>query len=70
MGRNALGWADKFELDVTYVERCSLWLDIKVLFLTIRAVLVRDGVSAPGDTTAPEFTGYEPQSERGPREGS
>lgn len=70
MGRNAIGWADKFELDVTYVERCSLWLDIKVLVLTVRAVLVRDGISAPGDATAPEFTGYEPQPERGPREGS
>ena len=70
MGRNAIGWSEKFELDVTYVEQCSLWLDIKVLFLTIRAVLVRDGISAPGDATAPEFTGYEPQSERGPREGS
>ena len=59
MGRNALTWADKFELDVAYVEQCSFWLDLKVLFLTVRTVLVRDGIVAPGDATAPEFTGYE-----------
>lgn len=70
MGRNALSWGDKFELDVTYVEECSLWLDLKVLFLTVRAVLVRDGISAPGDATAPEFTGYASLTESEPSERS
>jgi lipopolysaccharide/colanic/teichoic acid biosynthesis glycosyltransferase len=59
MGRNGLKWADKFELDVLYVEKCSFWLDLKVLFMTVRTVLAREGIVAAGDATAPEFTGYE-----------
>ena len=56
-GRNALGWDDKFKLDVWYVDHCSLWLDIKILWLTVKKVLVRDGISAPGDATMPVFKG-------------
>ena len=56
-GRNALSWDEKFALDVWYVEHQSLWLDIKILFLTVRKVLVRDGISAAGDATMPRFTG-------------
>jgi lipopolysaccharide/colanic/teichoic acid biosynthesis glycosyltransferase len=56
-GRNALGWARKFELDVDYVDSRSLRLDLKILFATAAAVLRRDGVSAAGHATAHEFTG-------------
>jgi lipopolysaccharide/colanic/teichoic acid biosynthesis glycosyltransferase len=56
-GRNAISWEDKFALDVWYVDNQSLWLDIKILWLTVRKVLVRDGISAAGDATMPKFTG-------------
>ncbi len=56
-GRNALSWEDKFKLDVWYVDHRSLWLDIKILWLTVRKVLVREGISAPGDATMPIFRG-------------
>lgn len=56
-GRNALSWEDKFRLDVWYVDNRSLWLDIKILFLTVKKVLVRDGISADGEATMPKFTG-------------
>ena len=59
-GRNGLSWSEKFDLDVEYVERNSLWLDLHLLALTVRVVLGREGISAPGDATAPEFTGYDP----------
>jgi sugar transferase EpsL len=54
-GRNNLSWDEKFALDVWYVNHCSLWLDIKVLAMTIRAVLGGEGVSAPGLFSAPVF---------------
>lgn len=56
-GRNALSWEEKFELDVWYVENQSLWLDIKILFLTVKKVLVREGISADGEATMSRFTG-------------
>jgi lipopolysaccharide/colanic/teichoic acid biosynthesis glycosyltransferase len=56
-GRNAISWADKFALDIWYVDHRSLWLDVHILWLTVRKVLVRDGISAPGDETMPKFTG-------------
>lgn len=56
-GRNAISWADKFALDVWYVDHRSLWLDIKILRLTVRKVLVRDGISAAGEATMPRFEG-------------
>jgi lipopolysaccharide/colanic/teichoic acid biosynthesis glycosyltransferase len=56
-GRNAISWPDKFELDVWYVDNQSLWLDIKILWMTVRKVLVRDGISATGEATMPKFTG-------------
>ncbi|MCC4261386.1 sugar transferase [Pseudomonas aestusnigri] len=56
-GRNTLSWEDKFKLDVWYVDNRSLWLDIKVLFLTVKKVLVRDGISAEGEATMSKFTG-------------
>lgn len=56
-GRNKLSWDEKFALDVWYVDHCSLWLDIEVLAMTIRAVLGGEGVSAPGFFSAPVFQG-------------
>lgn len=57
MGRNAISWDEKFEWDVRYVETQSLWLDLKILFLTLRTVFFRTGISAQGDATMPEFRG-------------
>lgn len=56
-GRNSLSWEDKFKLDVWYVENQSFWLDLKILFLTVKKVAVRDGISADGEATMPKFTG-------------
>lgn len=56
-GRNAISWADKFALDIWYVDHRSLWLDVRILWLTVRKVMVRDGISAPGDATMPKFEG-------------
>ena len=58
-GRNTLSWEDKFKLDVWYVDNRSFWLDIKVLFLTVKKVLIRDGISADGEATMAKFTGSE-----------
>lgn len=56
-GRNAISWADKFALDVWYVDNRSMWLDLRILWLTVRKVLVRDGISAAGEATMPKFVG-------------
>lgn len=56
-GRNALSWPDKFELDVWYVENHSFWLDIKIIALTIKKVIKKDGISASGEATMSKFTG-------------
>ena len=56
-GRNSLSWDEKFKLDVWYVDNRSLWLDIKILFLTVKKVVVRDGISADGEATMSKFTG-------------
>lgn len=56
-GRNAISWEDKFRLDVWYVDNQSLWLDLKILFLTVKKVLIKDGISADGEVTMSKFTG-------------
>jgi lipopolysaccharide/colanic/teichoic acid biosynthesis glycosyltransferase len=56
-GRNAIAWEEKFELDVWYVDNSSLWLDLKILWLTVLRVLVRDGISAAGEATMTKFKG-------------
>ncbi|PHQ16520.1 sugar transferase [Marinobacter profundi] len=56
-GRNAISWEDKFKLDVWYVDNQSFWLDVKILFLTVKKVLVRDGISGEGEVTMSKFTG-------------
>lgn len=56
-GRNAITWEQKFELDVWYVDHWSLWLDIKILALTVLKVLLREGINQPGHATVEEFLG-------------
>jgi lipopolysaccharide/colanic/teichoic acid biosynthesis glycosyltransferase len=56
-GRNAISWEEKFALDVWYVDNRSVWLDLKILGLTVWRVLRRDGVNAKGEATMPEFKG-------------
>lgn len=58
-GRNAITWDEKFALDVWYVDNQSLWLDLRIIGLTIRKVLRREGISAAGEATMPKFTGPE-----------
>ncbi|HBH37853.1 MAG TPA: sugar transferase [Curvibacter sp.] len=59
-GRNALSWEERFKLDVWYVDHRSLWLDLRILWLTVRKVIVREGISAQGEATMPRFTGNKP----------
>lgn len=56
-GRNALSWDEKFKLDVWYVDNQSLRLDLKVIFLTVKKVVVKEGISADGEATMSKFTG-------------
>ncbi|WP_370213860.1 sugar transferase [Roseovarius sp.] len=56
-GRNAISWDEKFALDVWYVDNRSLWLDLKIIWLTIRKVVRREGISAAGEATMSKFTG-------------
>lgn len=56
-GRNAISWEQKFEYDVWYVDNLSLWLDIKILFLTVKRVFFRDGINAGSDVTMEPFKG-------------
>ncbi len=56
-GRNAVSWEEKFEMDVWYVDNRSLWLDLKIIFLTVKKVVVKDGISADGHVTMPHFKG-------------
>lgn len=56
-GRNAISWTKKFELDVWYVDHCSFLLDLKILFMTIKKVFVREGISSDTSVTMEPFTG-------------
>lgn len=56
-GRNAISWEDKFKLDVWYVDNQSFWLDMKILFMTIKKVFVREGITAEGEATMTRFQG-------------
>lgn len=56
-GRNAISWDEKFKLDVWYVDNRSFWLDIKILFLTVKKVFVKEGISADGHATIEPFKG-------------
>ena len=56
-GRNAISWSKKFELDVWYVDHCSFCLDLKIIFLTIKKVFIREGISQEGQATIEPFNG-------------
>lgn len=56
-GRNALSWDEKFSCDVWYIDHYSFWLDMKILFLTVKKVFIKEGISAEGEATMPPFTG-------------
>jgi len=58
-GRNAITWEEKFRLDVWYVDHQSLWLDLRILALTVWKVVRREGISQAGEATMPEFVGTE-----------
>jgi undecaprenyl phosphate N,N'-diacetylbacillosamine 1-phosphate transferase len=57
-GRNNLSWTKKFELDVWYVDHCSFYLDMKIVFITIRKVFIREGISKEGEATTAPFNGH------------
>lgn len=56
-GRNAISWEEKFDLDLWYVDNHTIWLDMKILAITVLRVLERDGISAKGEATMSAFTG-------------
>ena len=56
-GRNAITWEEKFKLDVWYVDNRSLWLDIKIIAMTVWKILNREGINQPGQATMEEFKG-------------
>lgn len=57
-GRNAISWTEKFKLDVWYVDHLSLWVDMKIILITIKKVFVREGISKEGNATTVPFNGY------------
>jgi lipopolysaccharide/colanic/teichoic acid biosynthesis glycosyltransferase len=57
-GRNAISWEDKFKLDVWYVDNWSVWLDVKIILMTVMKVLKREGISQEGEATMEEFLGH------------
>jgi lipopolysaccharide/colanic/teichoic acid biosynthesis glycosyltransferase len=64
-GRNAISWEEKFKLDVWYVDHWSLWLDLKILWLSVKKVMTRDGISAAGEATVSKFKGSPTGLEQG-----
>ncbi len=56
-GRNILSWEERFDYDLWYVDHWSLWLDIKIIFLTVWKTLRREGINQPGQATMTEFMG-------------
>lgn len=68
-GRNETTWEERFRRDVWYVDNWSLWLDLKILWLTVIKVLRRDGISRQGHATMPEFLGTGAESATIPSEG-
>ena len=56
-GRNALSWEEKFAFDVWYVDNHNLWLDLKIIWMTLRQVIKRDGINQPGEATMKPFEG-------------
>jgi lipopolysaccharide/colanic/teichoic acid biosynthesis glycosyltransferase len=65
-GRNAHTWEERFALDVWYVDNRTFWLDVRILIRTLVAVFRRQGITAPGDATMPEFFGADARTKTGP----
>jgi lipopolysaccharide/colanic/teichoic acid biosynthesis glycosyltransferase len=63
-GRNALSWEEKFNFDIWYVDNQTLWLDIKILFLTVITVLSANNVNASDKVTMKKFTGTNTENEK------
>ncbi len=63
-GRNSISWEEKFKLDVWYIDNWSLWLDLKILFLTVFKVLQQEGIDQEGCVSSTEFTGKLQQREQ------
>src|SRR5690606_34986076 len=61
-GRNALTWEEKFKLDISYIDNCSLWLDLKIIVLTVWKVFRRENISQQGQATVTEFMGTQAQT--------
>ncbi len=64
-GRNAISWDEKFAYDIWYIDHFSLWFDMKILFLTIKKVFIKEGISAEGEATMPYFTGNDSNEQKG-----
>ena len=64
-GRNAISWDEKFSYDIWYIDHFSLWFDMKILFLTIKKVFIKEGISAEGEATMPYFTGNDSNEQKG-----
>lgn len=64
-GRNAISWPEKFKLDVWYVDNHSLWLDLKIIAMTVKKVIKHDDISAAGEATMPRFEGAPEHSSEG-----
>ncbi|RJT27288.1 sugar transferase [Buttiauxella izardii] len=56
-GRNAISWEEKFIYDIWYVDNHNFWLDLKILFLTVKKVMIKEGISSTGEATMPIFKG-------------
>lgn len=57
-GRNNISWAKKFELDIWYIDHCSLWLDLKIILLTVKKVFIREDINMEGSATTIPFDGH------------
>ena len=63
-GRNVLSWDEKFAHDIWYIDHYSFWLDMKILFLTVKKVFIKEGISAEGEATMPYFTGNDTDAKK------
>ena len=63
-GRNALSWDEKFAHDIWYIDHYNFWLDMKILFLTVKKVFIKEGISAEGEATMPYFTGNDTDAKK------
>ena len=63
-GRNALSWDEKFAHDIWYIDHYSFWLDMKILFLTVKKVFIKEGISAEGEATMTYFTGNDTDAKK------